>query len=152
MTDPTPAEALKAEPTPAEIIAFLNGEAALEGLWFGNRPERGGAFWWRKYLPILTRPPAADADEPATCILCKGACRGHSLGHPEEWEPEKGSAADAGEVREGVEGILRKALSEECAAVGHSDGKSRTKIIIEARNAILALSPTSSAGRDGSGA
>jgi len=28
-----------------------------------------------------------------SCDLCAGACRGHSLGRPEEWEPERGSRA-----------------------------------------------------------
>lgn len=28
-----------------------------------------------------------------SCVLCVGECRGHSLGRPEEWEPEPGSLA-----------------------------------------------------------
>jgi len=50
------------DPTPAEVIAFLNGEAALEGNWFGEMEGQRGSFWWRKYLPILS-PTPADAGE-----------------------------------------------------------------------------------------
>ena len=27
------------------------------------------------------------------CFLCAGKCRGHSLGHSDQWEPEEGSQA-----------------------------------------------------------
>lgn len=34
-----------------ELIAFLNGEAALDGVWFGDpRPGEKGRYWWRKRL------------------------------------------------------------------------------------------------------
>ena len=50
-------------PVRADVIAFLNGDAQLDGLWFGDvwfgihRPAGKGAFWWRKYLPAT---PARD--------------------------------------------------------------------------------------------
>jgi len=50
--------------------------------------------------------------EAATCDLCAGKCRGHSLGRPEEWQPEPGSralstpSADAVGMREALEGLL----------------------------------------------
>jgi hypothetical protein len=34
------------------------------------------------------------------CDLCVGKCRGHSLGHPEQWEPEPGSRAALGSVQD----------------------------------------------------
>ena len=34
-----------------ELIAFLLGEAPLDGVWFGeDHPERPGSFWWRQDL------------------------------------------------------------------------------------------------------
>ena len=33
------------------VVAFLMGEAPLDGVWFGDRhPTERGAFWWRKHL------------------------------------------------------------------------------------------------------
>jgi hypothetical protein len=37
--------------TLAEVVAFLCGEAPLEGVWFGEKhPLERGAFWWRPHL------------------------------------------------------------------------------------------------------
>lgn len=37
--------------TLAEVVAFLCGEAPLDGVWFGgSHPTERGAFWWRKHL------------------------------------------------------------------------------------------------------
>lgn len=34
-----------------EVAAFLCGEAALDGVWFGDKhPNNPGQFWWRKFL------------------------------------------------------------------------------------------------------
>lgn len=34
-----------------EMVAFLCGEASLDGHWFGDPPPYGvGAFWWRRPL------------------------------------------------------------------------------------------------------
>lgn len=46
------------DPTPAEVIAFLNGEGPLDDTWFGDPllTDPPGRFWWRKYLPLLTPP------------------------------------------------------------------------------------------------
>lgn len=34
-----------------EVVAFLCGEATLDGVWFSERhPTERGAFWWRKHL------------------------------------------------------------------------------------------------------
>jgi len=35
----------------------------------------------------------------SNCFLCAGKCRGHSLGHPEQWVPEPGSQAAEAEAR-----------------------------------------------------
>lgn len=33
------------------LIAFLNGEGPLDGVWFGDTPvKERGPFFWRKYL------------------------------------------------------------------------------------------------------
>lgn len=33
------------------MMAFLTGEAPLDGVWFGERhPKEKGMFWWRKHL------------------------------------------------------------------------------------------------------
>lgn len=34
-------------------------------------------------------------NDAQTCDLCAGKCRGHSLGHADQWEPEVGSFAHA---------------------------------------------------------
>jgi hypothetical protein len=35
----------------APVLAFLAGEAPLDGVWFGDpHPTERGAFWWRKHL------------------------------------------------------------------------------------------------------
>lgn len=48
-----------------EIIAFLGGASAIDGHWFGDRPEgERGAFWWRKYLPELLSTLPAALQEP----------------------------------------------------------------------------------------
>ncbi len=37
---------------PRDVVRFLNGRGALDGVWFGgSHPDYTGAFWWRKYLP-----------------------------------------------------------------------------------------------------
>jgi hypothetical protein len=36
---------------PRELVAFLDGESAIDGVWFGERhPDHKGLFWWRKAL------------------------------------------------------------------------------------------------------
>jgi hypothetical protein len=59
------------QPTEQSIIAFLNGEGPLDGKHFGDRDERGRAFWWRKYLPSLARRIEAEA-EAVACAGCEG--------------------------------------------------------------------------------
>jgi hypothetical protein len=40
----------------AELIAFLNGDAMLDGVWFGeDHPTLKGKFWWRKRLGALSQ-------------------------------------------------------------------------------------------------
>lgn len=49
MTDNT-AEQLRASSLET-VVAFLLGEAELDGVWFGDKnTRRKGAFWWREYL------------------------------------------------------------------------------------------------------
>jgi len=49
---------------PVEVIAFLKGEEALEGKFFGEPdPFTKGRYWWRKYLREVT-PSAPTAVEP----------------------------------------------------------------------------------------
>lgn len=34
-----------------DVVKFLTGEAALDGVWFGDtHPTERGQFWWRKHL------------------------------------------------------------------------------------------------------
>ena len=34
-----------------EVLKFLNGEAPLDGVWFGeDHPTERGSYWWRKRL------------------------------------------------------------------------------------------------------
>lgn len=34
-----------------QVVAFLNGEAPLDGVWFDEgHPTKKGAYWWRKHL------------------------------------------------------------------------------------------------------
>lgn len=44
----------------AEIIAFLRGEGPLEGKHFGDKDERGRAFWWRRHLDRITHTTPSD--------------------------------------------------------------------------------------------
>lgn len=45
-----------------DILAWLHGEASLDGKWF-DRPEGKGQYWWRSILRKGTLPsPASDAD------------------------------------------------------------------------------------------
>jgi hypothetical protein len=47
-----------------EMLKFLNGEAPLDGVWFGeNHPIEKGAYWWRKRLNTTPqqRKPLTDA-------------------------------------------------------------------------------------------
>jgi hypothetical protein len=59
---------------------------------------------------LLSEIDAAIASVPPepVCDLCVGECRGHSLGHPEEWEPEPGSKAAVPPVP--IDDGLREAL------------------------------------------
>lgn len=43
------------QPTPEMILAFLDGSAAIDGVWYGERhPDHTGLYWWRPaFLPIL---------------------------------------------------------------------------------------------------
>jgi len=58
-----------------EVHAFLLGESALEGVWFGDRhPTRRGAFWWRSVLreAIAQEQPKLKHKMPARgCYTCK---------------------------------------------------------------------------------
>jgi hypothetical protein len=54
---------------PKTLVAFLNGEAPLEGLWFSDDPRPTGRapYWWRMYLLAApTAPPASPGPEPLT--------------------------------------------------------------------------------------
>jgi hypothetical protein len=59
------------------------------------------------WLTIADAAIASVPPEPV-CDLCVGECRGHSLGHPEEWEPEPGSKAAVPPVP--IDDGLREAL------------------------------------------
>jgi hypothetical protein len=40
-----------------EMLKFLNGEAPLDGVWFGeDHPIEKGAYWWRKRLNTTPQP------------------------------------------------------------------------------------------------
>jgi predicted alpha-1,6-mannanase (GH76 family) len=54
MSDPTsPKDAVKAN----QLIEFLHGSMALDGVWFGDEhPTLKGKYWWRKHLLILEDP------------------------------------------------------------------------------------------------
>ncbi len=45
-----------------QIIKFLCGEDALDGLWFGEAKEKGNQFWWREKLreAFSTLPESSD--------------------------------------------------------------------------------------------
>lgn len=44
-------------------------------------------------LEFALLSPSKGVASEANCDLCVGKCRGHSLGHAEQWEPEPGSRA-----------------------------------------------------------
>lgn len=69
---------MQSDVTVTQLLAFLNGEGEIEGRWFGDKDERGAAFWWRRYLPAL-----ADAQgEPVAWayVNCDGECEEISWG------------------------------------------------------------------------
>lgn len=81
--------------------------------------------------------PAQDAP----CHLCAGECRGHSLGHPEEWEPEPGSRA-AQDALVGATEALGVALHHLRCSAANSDhyySMATVSMIDEARTKALAL-------------
>lgn len=41
----------------AKVVAFLLGEASLEGVWFGEKHPSGQPYWWRNNLRGATRGP-----------------------------------------------------------------------------------------------
>jgi hypothetical protein len=45
-------------PTVAELVAFLNGEASLDGRWFADDMYPRERYWWRKHLSTLTTQSA----------------------------------------------------------------------------------------------
>ncbi len=59
MTKPMTKDREAEGPTAAEVLAFLNGSGKLLGYEIGERDDEGRLFWWRKYLPLLTRAPPA---------------------------------------------------------------------------------------------
>lgn len=59
----------------APVLAFLAGEAPLDGVWFGDRhPTEKGAFWWRKHLRTAGAPEAP-APKPVAMIEAADARR-----------------------------------------------------------------------------
>jgi hypothetical protein len=57
----SPAEQGAREFSLAAVVAFLDGSAPLDGVWFGERhPTERGGFWWRKHL----RAAVAETDAP----------------------------------------------------------------------------------------
>ena len=66
--------------TAVALVRFLNGEAPLEGKWFGEKDGPNG-FWWRKYLPSLLSAslnyaaPVEQAAQPKAVALLREARR-----------------------------------------------------------------------------
>lgn len=55
-----PVQAVRLSEEQRAVLAFLHGEAPLDGAWFGDqRPTERGAFWWRKHLRAAFPPPPA---------------------------------------------------------------------------------------------
>jgi len=50
-----------AEGVSDELLAFLHGSGPLDGKWFGDKDERGRAFWWREHLPAIRSLKAPEA-------------------------------------------------------------------------------------------
>lgn len=51
--------------TKEQVLAFLNGEAPIDGIWFGMKhPSYRGEFWWRTVLlPVLIPKPSGSTPE-----------------------------------------------------------------------------------------
>jgi hypothetical protein len=72
---------------------------------------------------IAAREIALEATMQAgECDLCAGKCRGHSLGRPEQWEPEVGSRAamqpGEGEVERGARALSSALQPKEPNSMG----------------------------------
>lgn len=78
--------------TPAELLSIYN--RAMDAKAYGVA-ERVAAYMNEGRTTYVPPPGTGMREVPddAACILCAGECRGHSLGHPEEWVPEPGSLA-----------------------------------------------------------
>lgn len=57
---------------------------------------------------LSQRPSPHDEGVTSDCELCVGKCRGHRLGHPEDWEPEPGSRAARSQVIAEAKELLRE--------------------------------------------
>lgn len=53
-------------PVDRELLLFLNGEAELDGMAFGEHPPRR-PFWWRKYLRDALSAQPAEAEGAVQC-------------------------------------------------------------------------------------
>jgi hypothetical protein len=64
MTAPDVNADVRASERLREVIAFLLGEAPLDGCWFGEKPENErGNFWWRKHLRAAHADMAGEVRE-----------------------------------------------------------------------------------------
>lgn len=83
-----------ADPPWEEQAIIVSRRMQYRNLW--NRlNDKDGRRWTDnpEVVVITFRVVPANIDKLGTCDLCADLCRGHSLGHPEQWEPEAGSRA-----------------------------------------------------------
>lgn len=54
-------------PVATEVVRFLSGNGALDGVWFGDVKEGQNRLWWRAHLPVLRPVPNAPPPPPYSC-------------------------------------------------------------------------------------
>jgi hypothetical protein len=78
-----------------ELVAFLNGQATLDGVWFGEKhPTEKGLYWWRKRLPSTlakqqVEPCNPHPDAPHGFSRNASHNAGRYVCECEGWIPEK---------------------------------------------------------------
>ena len=94
------------------LIAFLNGEGELDGRWFGDRNERGRAFWWRKYLPgvsALITSLAKERDEAQRGMrIVQNAAKTIAAAHDTQLEHLRSNATFDHRLRAEHESLLER--------------------------------------------
>lgn len=109
-----------------EVLAFLDGTAPLEGVWFGEKhPTRVGPFWWRSLLTpaadqLLARLAAAELQlaEERRCMLLADKEQVAVWNYLQRVSPwlESNDMLWSDEIITGIDGLIQRAEAAELDA------------------------------------